>query len=122
MTKSKNGFLNRLRAANVERQVAWDPEKKLDASYKANEMQEEAGEAGGVVKKLERERLGLPGSRKTVQDLADELGDVIITADLVANHYGIDLQKAATDKFNKTSRDMGFSVLLEEDDENSGGD
>jgi NTP pyrophosphatase (non-canonical NTP hydrolase) len=52
----------------------------LSLAYKGNELAGEAGEACNVIKKLERERLGMPGSRDTVAHLAEELADVIICA------------------------------------------
>ncbi|PKR57482.1 MazG-like family protein [Thalassospira lohafexi] len=92
-----------LRSANLMRQAEWDPESKLSLSYKGNEMAGEVGEACNLVKKLDRERMGLAGSRTTVERLAEELADVVICADLVAIDAGIDLADAVIRKFNATS-------------------
>ena len=64
------------------------------------------------MKKLERERLGIAGSRDTVEHLAQELADVLITTDLIAAEYGIDLDQAVRDKFNADSEKMGLSTRL----------
>ena len=65
-----------------------------------------------VVKKLERERLGLRGSRATLEDLADELADVVICADLLAKAANINLDEAVARKFNKTSEKYNLPIRL----------
>lgn len=104
--------LKDLRIANERRDKEWDPEHKLSLSYKSNEMAGECGEACNEVKKLERELLGIKGSTTTLQKAADELADVIITADLVAMALGINLSTAVINKFNATSRKVGLSVYI----------
>lgn len=101
-----------LRAANAARQAEWDPAAQISLSYRGNEMGGECGEAQNVIKKLERERLGIRGSRATVSDLGSELADVLICADLIAMAEGIDLNQAVADKFNATSDKVGLSVRL----------
>ncbi len=108
----KNITLEQLRNANIERQKLWCPEQNPDLSFRGNELAGETGEACNVIKKLERERLGYVGSRDTLEHLAQELADVIITADLVAQSVGIDLEKAVREKFNSTSAKHNFSVKL----------
>ncbi len=98
-----------LSEANAARQKLWGSKGPM---FQAVELAGEMGEALNVVKKLERERLGQAGSRATIQDLADELGDVAICLDLLAVTYGIDLERATAEKFNKTSAKMGFPVEL----------
>lgn len=100
-----------LASANKHRQEIWG---QKDAMFAAVELAGEVGEALNVVKKLERERQGMAGSRATLEDLADELGDVAICLDLLAQRYGINLEKAIATKFNKTSRKMGFPVEMVE--------
>jgi NTP pyrophosphatase (non-canonical NTP hydrolase) len=102
----------RLRAANEARNDHWDPNKVLTGSFKATELAGEVGEACNVVKKLERARLAIRGKRDTVKHLAEELADVVICADLLALHYGIDLRAAIIDKFNATSFENGLPVRL----------
>lgn len=79
---------NTLRAANIARQTEWDRGTVRDLDWRLNELAGEAGEVCNVLKKLERERLGLPGSRATVADLGEEIGDVYICIDLVALELG----------------------------------
>ena len=76
-----------LRAANTVRQLEWDPSSQITGLYRAVELAGEVGELANVVKKLERERLGLPGSRESVEHLAEELADVFICIDLLAAGY-----------------------------------
>ena len=79
-----------LRAANVARQQEWDPSNVVDFSWRCNELAGEAGEVCNILKKLHREKHGLPGSRAVKDDLAEELADVVICVDLVAMTAGID--------------------------------
>lgn len=104
--------LNTLRDANNLRQAHWDPEVKLTGLFHSNELAEETGEACGVVKKLVRQELGLVGSRKTTSDLADELADVLIVADLLARKYNINLGDAVIRKFNEVSVKLNLKVLI----------
>lgn len=101
-----------LRSANQARQAEWDPGDKITLAYRGNELGGEAGEAQNVIKKLERERLGIRGSRATVGDLGDELADVVICADLIAMAEGIDLDRAVAAKFNATSEKVGLATRL----------
>lgn len=94
-----------LRLANKERQKAWDPNKRITLLYSANELAGEVGEACNIVKKLERKALGIKGSEGSIFDLADELADVVICADLVAMRAGIDLGASIVQKFNRTSKE-----------------
>ena len=106
-------MLEKLREANLIRAVEWDQNKDAGALYKATELGGEVGEALNVVKKLERERLGIRGSRDTVEHLAEELADIIICTDLLAMSYGIDLPEAVKVKFNKTSSNVGLETRLD---------
>ena len=80
-----------LRDANVARQAEWDAGNSITLLYRAIELAGEAGEACNLVKKLERERLGIRGSRANLAELAAELADVVICCDLIAMQAGIDL-------------------------------
>ena len=105
-------ILNKLRTATTLRQKEWDPTDQLTLEYRGNELAGETGEACNVIKKLTRERLGLVGSIATIKDLADELADVVICADLVALKAGIDLEKAVKEKFNYTSKKYGLNTTI----------
>ncbi|MDV2984184.1 UNVERIFIED_CONTAM: DUF3850 domain-containing protein [Methylobacteriaceae bacterium AG10] len=104
--------LRDLHAANIARQAEWCPDQVPDLSFRGNELGGECGEAQNVIKKLERERQGWRGSRATKDDLADELADVVICADLCAVTADIDLGAAVRRKFNATSEKQGLSVFL----------
>ena len=101
-----------LSAANKARQDEWDPNDKITLAFRGNELAGETGEACNIIKKLERERLGIRGSRATLAQLAEELADVVICADLCAMTAGIDLQAAIRDKFNATSERYGLKTRL----------
>lgn len=101
-----------LAESNALRQKEFDPNGLLDLMFKTTELAGETGEACNVAKKLVRERLGIRGSRATLEQLAEELADVVICTSIIANHVGIDLEKAVRDKFNATSDKIGLSVRL----------
>lgn len=101
-----------LRSANLARQAEWDAGNRLDLSYRGNELAGETGEACNVSKKLERERLGIRGSRDTLAHLAEELADVVICCDLIAMSAGFDLDVAVRNKFNATSEKVGLKTRL----------
>lgn len=119
-----------LRNANAARQKEWDTDNRISLSWRGNEMAGELGEAlekavslilmsaasgraSNIIKKIERERLGIAGSRATKEQLADELADVVICADLIAMDEGIDLMgQAVPAKFNATSEKVGLSTRL----------
>lgn len=106
-------FLLRLRQASSARQKEWDPNGKTTLSFRGLEMAGEAGEACNVLKKLERARMGMRGSKATVEQLAEELADVIICVDLIAmDAGGIDLRAAIVLKFNATSERLGLRTRL----------
>lgn len=111
MPKSED-FLDLLSEANKLRNKEWDPDNKLTPLFFGTELAGELGEALNVIKKLEREKLGLRGSRETVEHLAEELGDVLICLSLLANEYGIDLRKSTRSKFNASSDKLGLAVRL----------
>jgi hypothetical protein len=125
-----NDRFSSLRTANWRRNKEWDPNGDVGAFWRASEMAGEAGEMGeallaclnvmiavgkvnNTIKKLERERLGIKGSRTDMSALGRELADVIITTDLAAMHYGIDLWGATRWTFNATSDKQGLKTHLE---------
>jgi NTP pyrophosphatase (non-canonical NTP hydrolase) len=98
-----------LRAANITRAREWgqgsNGDVQLSLSFRGNELAGETGEACNIIKKIERERLGLRGSRATPDQLKDELADV-------AMEFGFDMEEAVADKFNATSRERGLKTRL----------
>ncbi len=119
-----------LQVIHIRRQDIWCPDQKPDLSFRGNELAGEVGEAidvgklldlaiitgrtNNIIKKIERERQGWKGSRATKEQLADELGDVIHAAILVAITAGIDIEKACIDKFNKTSEQNEIPLFITE--------
>jgi NTP pyrophosphatase (non-canonical NTP hydrolase) len=101
-----------LQEANAARQKEWDAGNQITLAYRGNELAGEVGEACNVIKKIERERLGIRGSRDTVEHLMEELADVIICAYLCAMDVDGDLDAAVARKFNATSEKMGLTTRL----------
>lgn len=108
----RHHYFPNLRLANVARQQEWDQDNQITLAYRGNELAGEVGEACNVIKKIERERMGIRGSRATLQQLAEELADVVICADLIAMSAGIDLDVAVAEKFNATSEKVGLATRL----------
>lgn len=105
--------LNQLRTANIERDIEWcNGEEPLSICFRATELAGEVGEACNIIKKIERERLGLVGTRASMEELADELADVIICTDLIAMDLGVDLGEAIRNKFNKTSEKYNLKTKI----------
>lgn len=112
---NESNVLRVLAEANRRRQKEWDPDNQVTLAYRGNELAGEVGEACNIIKKLERERLGIKGSRATEEQAAEELADVIICTSLIANDLGIDLWAAVVKKFNATSAKVGLSTGLPEE-------
>lgn len=101
-----------LRSANAARQKEWDTGNQITLAYRGNELAGEVGEACNIIKKLERERMGIKGSRATKEQLAEELADIVICTDLIAMDAGIDLEAAVAAKFNATSEKVGLATRM----------
>ncbi|NIC05217.1 nucleotide pyrophosphohydrolase [Halomonas sp. DX6] len=109
---TKGLSFHRMRLANVTRQQEWPGYDQTDTTFKALEVCGEAGELAEAVKKMVRAERGIAGSTAKLEAVADELGDVIISADLLAAHLGIDLASAVAKKFDKTSVKYGLETRL----------
>lgn len=124
---------SQLRFGNINRDTQWDPEHKITPGFRGTEMGGEVGEAleealtrtitmcelaiaagraQNQTKKLEREIMNIAGSRTTAEALGLELADIIISTDLLAMHFGIDLGEATRKKFNATSEKNGLKERL----------
>lgn len=118
------GFLQKLRRLNIERQKEWDPNNKATLSFRGLEFAGEAGELASKIKKLARKtEFDLVGSDYDMADIEEEVGDVLITLDLVCQMMGIDIEKVTIDKFDKTSDKVGMSTKFNSNskqDENYG--
>ena len=105
--------LEKLIQATRDRTSEWGGEGK-NALFKACEMGGEAGEVLNEVKKLERTRLGMVGGKTKTFDLEDEIGDVLISLIILADHYNLDIVNCACHKFNQTSTKHGFKTRVGE--------
>lgn len=102
--------LNRISSARCAR---WNGGNPAPLDFAMMELAGEVGEACNAAKKLARLERGWPGGVDTREQLAQELADVVICADLAAQKAGIDLAKAVVEKFNATSEKHGFPERLE---------
>ena len=117
LVEKANINFDSLRLSNITRQKEWNTgTENLTLSYRGNELAGEVGELCNVLKKIERERIGIIGSRATKQDAIDEIADVVICADLIAEDLGINLAEAVKQKFNKTSIKYEFKTMFIEKD------
>lgn len=100
------------RAANVARCNKWHPNgiESWSPSDWLTAVTGELGELAGLLKMRNRERDGLPGNKfsPTQKQIADELADVVTYLDLLAEVLGVDLGRAAAEKFNEVSVRVGF--------------
>lgn len=120
LTRPEPITLEKLRMTNRSRRDSWrerDGATTWTGADWSNEMCGETGEAANVVKKLRRHETGVKGANDpdetTLREmLADELADVLITADLTAMFYDIDLTAALRRKFNATSEEQGLKERL----------
>jgi NTP pyrophosphatase (non-canonical NTP hydrolase) len=104
-----------LQIANRERGKVWGAGQDIPYLFNAVELGGEAGEVLNAVKKFYRGEIGIAGGvdrEKSLNDIAEELGDVVICCSLLANKLGINLGQAVADKFNKTSEKHGFPHRL----------
>lgn len=104
-----------LRKANRARQQEWPGSDKADEAFRALEVAGEAGEVAGAVKKYLRAQRGIKGSTASLDDIADEIGDLIVSLDLLADALKIDLGIAVRSKFNATSKYYGFHTYIDSD-------
>jgi NTP pyrophosphatase (non-canonical NTP hydrolase) len=99
--------------AHAKREPLWNSKNvPIPLSFRGNEMAGECGEACNIIKKLDREWLGLPGKKSTTTELSHELADVVICATLVAWQCGIPLDEWITRVFNQRSTELGINVFL----------
>ena len=107
---------NVLRGANRRRQQEWPGNDKADTAFRAIEVAGEAGEVAEAIKKFLRAERGIKGSTATKDDVASEMGDLLVSLDLLADSLGIDLGKAVREKFNATSEKYGMRTYLSDTD------
>jgi len=111
--------LNELRIANVKRcEQVFHPLGAGTPAEWACAMAGEAGEACNVAKKIKRLETGTNTAKAPAtldecrRQMAKELADTVIYADLLAARLGINLGDAIRDKFNEVSERMKTDVRL----------
>jgi NTP pyrophosphatase (non-canonical NTP hydrolase) len=107
--------LEKIRQANRVRQSEWPGNDRADVPFRAIELAGETGELMEAVKKWLRAKRGIKGEVGGLEAISDEVADVLICLDLLADDIGIDLGAAFTAKFNKTSRRYGFDTMVDTD-------
>lgn len=107
-------MLKGLREASVARTKEWQKGADVPLSFYSTELAEEAGEVCGAIKRLERHRLGMVGGSDDLTNLKEEIGDVIICIERIAQLYDIDLEECVRSKFNQTSEKYGLKTRIEE--------
>lgn len=90
--KSPHLFFEKLHEANIARDKEWNAGGVITLHFRAGELFGEGGETANIMKKLERERLGMVGTRSTKNDLEEELADVVICTNLIAMHVNVNLE------------------------------
>lgn len=121
--------LAKLRIANRTRQKEWPGyTQAANPLFRAVEFGGEAGELLDAVKKLTREQEGIAGNKGQSIDalrqaVMEEVGDVLISLDMLCDILGIDPYECVPMKFNKTTRKVGLPVFMGKnwDVENSDG-
>lgn len=111
--------LQELSDAITARQYEWTGGSLVGPVFAMMELLGEAGELANVVKKIERKKHGWIGGimpLEHLEQLEDEMADVLITLDLLAKQYHVDLSLAVVKKFNHTSRKHGLSTMMRGDE------
>lgn len=115
----ENLSFSQLREVNVNRcEDVFHPVESWSPTDWATAMGGECGEALNYIKKLRRLDdetiyVDTPERRKQLTDeIAKEIADLIIYADLLAARLEIDLGKAVKDKFNQVSQERGSNFFL----------
>lgn len=117
MTSQKLTFA-RVSEVSLNRCLRWHPGglNSWSLSDWFTALAGEVGEAGNVIKKLNRVRDGMVGNRETPDylrvALGKELADCYLYLDLLAQAAGVDLAEAVCEKFNEVSTRNGFPERL----------
>lgn len=77
-----------------------------------NELAADLQQVCNTIKKLERERHGMPGSRATLADLEAGLRLVEFDTRAIAECFAIDLDAVVARKFNATSEKVGLRTRM----------
>jgi NTP pyrophosphatase (non-canonical NTP hydrolase) len=99
---------NEVQAVNKDRMAAWANGQEFPLLFNATELAGEVGELLNNIKKRHRHEMGVVGGVVDDENLAEELGDVVICCFILANKLGLNLGEITAKKFNKTSVKNGF--------------
>lgn len=102
--------LNRASVERVPHFRKGQPPSSLE--FAMMELAGECGEACNSAKKLSRKQQGFVGGTDDEEALVDEVADVVICCDLIAQKVGFDLGAAVARKFNRTSRKYDLPVFM----------
>lgn len=101
-----------LQAATIARTALWEPNGGTSLEFRGLELGGETGELQNKLKKYARFKLGMRGGADNLNEVAEELADVIISATVLANHLGMNVEQAVRMKFNLTSVNNNLPVYL----------
>jgi NTP pyrophosphatase (non-canonical NTP hydrolase) len=111
----KDSFLKKFRQLNADRCKTWMPyshRKNLILHHLVG-ISGEVGELCNIIKKLDRG--DMVQTESVEQHITDEIADIFIYLDLIADLFDIDLQDAVTKKFNETSVKHDLPQRIEEE-------
>ena len=97
-----------LTEATKARANAWGGSVGME--FRAIELGGETGECLNKVKKYIRFLRGMKGGVSNKEAIADEIGDVVICASLLANEFGFDLGEIVARKFDETTEKYKLGV------------
>lgn len=109
--EQQSDFLSNLVEMNRQRQIEWDTtDGGVSILFRMVELCGEVGELANNIKKEHRSQIGMKGSKSSIEEIKDEMGDVLISLSLLASDLNINLAEATKAKFNKTSEKYGFET------------
>jgi len=115
-------FLHKLRDLGDLRHIEWcgGLPTSSDALFNSVQLAGEVGELCNVMKKMIREYNNFKGgvpAPAALQMIREEMGDIVISLDLLASSLDIDLEQCITEKFNATSDKYNFETRFEKPSE-----
>lgn len=102
-----------LREANDTRQKEWGGSDKCDIPFRALEFIGEVGELAEAVKKYTRSERGILGTAKCVDDIAEEIGDVLICWDLMFREVGMPVEHVFDEGYHNTDRNRSMTPVTQ---------
>ena len=102
-----------LRQVNAERskKVFGKYPDEMSLSFWSNAVCGEAGEMANIIKKVERGDYS-EDDLSVIKQIADEMADVIIYLDLLADRIGVNLSDSVIKKFNHVSNMNNSNIFI----------